>query len=56
MKNKALISILLFALVSCSDNFDIDVSFGETESINPGIDDAFASTYKPMESQPILFK
>ena len=56
MKNKALISSLLFVLVSCSDNFDIDVSFGETESINPGIDDAFVSTYKPMESQPILFK
>ena len=56
MKNKVLIYISLFALISCSDNFDIDVSFGETESINPGIDDAFVSTYKPMESQPILFK
>ncbi len=56
MKEKALISILFFALVSCSDNFEIDVSFGETESINPGIDDAFVSTYKPMESQSILFK
>jgi len=56
MKTKALIYTLLFALVSCSDNFDIDVSFGETESINPGIDDAFVSTYKPMESQSIIFK
>ncbi len=56
MKNKVLLSILLFTFVGCSENFDIDVSFGESGSINPGIDNAFASTYQPMESQPVLFK
>jgi len=43
MKNKVLLPILLFTFMSCSESFDIDVSFGESESINPGIDDAFAS-------------
>ena len=56
MKNKVLLSMLLFTFISCSESFDIDVSFGESQSINPGIDDVFASTYKPMNSEPILFK
>ena len=56
MKNKVLLPILLFTFISCSESFNIDVSFGESQSINPGIDDAFASTYKPMNSEPILFK
>ena len=58
MKNKVLIPILLFTIISCSESFNIDLSFGDSESdsINPGIDNAFASTYLPMDSEPILFK
>ena len=41
MKNKVLLSILLLTFIGCSENFDIDISFGESESINPGIDNAF---------------
>ena len=62
MKNKVLIPILLFTIISCSESFNIDLPFGDTESdsINPGIDNAFASTYSPMTlslyflSQPIF--
>lgn len=56
MKKISFLLITLFAFIGCSESFDIDVSFGNKESINPGIDDAFFSTYKPMDSQPILFK
>ena len=56
MKKILFLLITLFAFIGCSESFDIDVSFGNKESINPGIDDAFFSTYKPMDSQPILFK
>ena len=58
MKNKVLIPILLFTIISCSESFNIDLPFGDSEldSINPGIDNAFASTYLPMDSEPILFK
>ena len=58
MKNKVLIPILLFTIISCSESFNIDLSFGDSESdsINPGIDNAFASTYTPMDSEPVLFK
>ncbi|MBD62767.1 MAG: amidohydrolase [Gammaproteobacteria bacterium] len=56
MKKTSFLLITLFVFVGCSESFDINVSFGNKESINPGIDDAFFSTYKPMNSQPILFK
>tara|TARA_B100001109_G_scaffold96344_1_gene78512 strand:+ start:612 stop:2015 length:1404 start_codon:yes stop_codon:yes gene_type:complete len=56
MKNKVLLSILLLTFIGCSENFDIDISFGESESINPGIDNAFESTYRPMQSKPVLIK
>ena len=54
MTNKFFLSSLLFILVSCSENFDIDVSFGSSDSVYQGIDNAFESTYIPMYSQPIL--
>ena len=49
---------MLFTIISCSESFNIDLPFGDSEldSINPGIDNAFASTYLPMDSEPILFK
>ena len=60
MKNKVLIPILLFSIIGCSEGFNIDLTFGdsksESDSVNLGIDNAFASTYLPMESEPILFK
>ena len=58
MKNKVLIPTLLFTIISCSESFNIDIMFGDSESdsINPGIDNAFASTYLPMDSEPMLFK
>ena len=58
MNNKVLLPLLLFTIISCSESFNIDLSFGdsESESINPGVDNAFASTYVPMNSEPILFR
>jgi imidazolonepropionase-like amidohydrolase len=56
MKKTALLSLLLFTFIGCSESFDVDLPFGEKESINPGIENAFASTYKPMQSEPVLFK
>jgi len=42
MKKTALLSLLLFTFIGCSESFDVDLSFGEKESINPGIENAFA--------------
>ena len=54
MKNWLFIFASFIVLVGCSDSFN--VSFSDNESINPGIDDAFNSTYKSMDSQPVLLK
>ena len=56
MAYKLFLSLLLIILVSCSESFDVDVSFGSSDSLNQGIDNAFESTYVPMYSQPILFR
>ena len=58
MKNKLLLPLLLFTVISCSEGINIEFSFGDSksDSVNPGIDNAFASTYAPMNSEPILFK
>jgi len=54
MKKWLFIFASFIVLVGCSDSFN--VSFSDNESINPGIDDAFNSTYKSMDSQPVLLK
>ena len=56
MTYKLFLSLLLIILVGCSESFDIDVSFGSSDYVNQGIDNAFESTYVPMNSQPILFR
>ena len=56
MKKFALVPLLLFTFIGCSESFNVDLPFGEKESINPGIENPFASTYKPMQSEPTLFK
>ena len=58
MNNKALLPLFLFTIIGCSESFNVDVSFGESksDSINPGMENAFASTYAPMNSEPMLFK
>ena len=56
MTYKLFLSLLLIILVGCSESFDIDVSFGSSDYANQGIDNAFESTYVPMNSQPILFR
>ena len=56
MTNKFFLPSLLFILVSCSESFDIDVLSGSSDSAHQGIDNAFESTYVPMNSQPILFR
>ena len=33
MKKTALLSLLLFTFIGCSESFDVDLSFGEKESI-----------------------
>ena len=58
MNNKALLPLFLFTIIGCSESFNVDVSFGDSksDSINPGMENAFASTYAPMNSEPMLFK
>lgn len=53
MNNKLLLPVLLFTIIGCSEGFNFEFSLGDSgsESINPGIDNAFASTYAPMNSE-----
>ena len=56
MKNIAILSASLLLISSCSNEFEFDFSFGGSEPYDSNFKDAFESTYKPMESRPILFK
>ena len=56
MKNIAILSASLLLISSCSNEFEFDFSFGGSEPYDSNFKDAFVSTYKPMESRPILFK
>ena len=58
MNNKLLLPLLLFTIIGCSEGFNVEFSFGDSksESSNLEIDNAFASTYAPMNSEPMLFK
>ena len=58
MNNKVLLLFLLFSIIGCSEGFNVDLPFGgsESETTNLEIDNAFASTYTPMNSEPMLFK
>jgi imidazolonepropionase-like amidohydrolase len=56
MKNIAILSASLLLISSCSNEFEFDFSFGGSEPYDSNFKDAFVSTYKPMESTPILFK
>ena len=56
MKNIAILSASLLLISSCSNEFEFDFSFGGSEPYESNFKDAFESTYKPMESRPILFK
>ena len=58
MNNKLLLPLLLCTIIGCSEGFNVEFSFGDSksESSNLEIDNAFASTYAPMNSEPMLFK
>ena len=53
MNNKLLLPLLLFTIIGCSEGFNVEFSFGDSksESSNLEIDNAFASTYAPMNSE-----
>ena len=54
MKNISLISLSLLLIISCSDGLNFGIM--DPKSNDGRKENAFESTYMPMDSQPVLFK
>lgn len=54
MKNISLISLSLLLIISCSDGLNFGIM--DSKSNDGRKENAFESTYMPMDSQPVLFK